>query len=135
MMSRWRVALGHSIFFSRSVGRRKGARGAPLCYACARVITVSYAGFCAHDRSVSRALRARVASCHLTLCQEGTGSVRFRPVPELNDAVRFGSAGSVRFLVPSCYVASGQTTSCCVLEHGGSRMVGERMLGVQGCGV
>ena len=29
--------------------------------------------------------------------------VRFRPVPELNDSVRFGSAGSVRFLIPSCH--------------------------------
>ena len=28
--------------------------------------------------------------------------VRFRPVPELNGSDRFGSAGSVRFLVPSC---------------------------------
>ena len=30
--------------------------------------------------------------------------VRFRPVPKLNGSVRFGSAGSVRFLVPSCYL-------------------------------
>ena len=29
--------------------------------------------------------------------------VRFRPVQELNGSVRFGSAGSVRFLLPSCY--------------------------------
>ena len=28
--------------------------------------------------------------------------VRFRSVPELNGSVRFGSAGSVRFLIPSC---------------------------------
>ena len=28
--------------------------------------------------------------------------VRFRPVPELNGSVRFGSAGSVRFPIPSC---------------------------------
>ena len=32
------------------------------------------------------------------------GSGRFRPVPKLNGSVRFGSAGSVRFLIPSCYV-------------------------------
>ena len=28
--------------------------------------------------------------------------VWFRPVPELNGSVRFGSAGSVRFPIPSC---------------------------------
>ena len=28
---------------------------------------------------------------------------RFRPVPESNGSVRFGSAGSVRFLIPSCH--------------------------------
>ena len=29
--------------------------------------------------------------------------VRFRPVPELHGSIRFGSAGSVRFLIPSCH--------------------------------
>ena len=28
--------------------------------------------------------------------------LRFRPVPELSGSVRFGSAGPVRFLIPSC---------------------------------
>ena len=32
----------------------------------------------------------------------GRFRVRFRPVPESNGSVRFGSAGSVRFLIPSC---------------------------------
>ena len=38
--------------------------------------------------------------------------VRFRPVPELNGSVRFGSAGSVRFLIPSCYQGSTSSETC-----------------------
>ena len=33
--------------------------------------------------------------------------IRFRPVPDLNGSVRFGSAGSVRFLATSCYPFQG----------------------------
>ena len=43
--------------------------------------------------------------------------VRFRPVPESNGSVRFGSAGSVRFLIPSWHVTAvlGYDMTCSVL--------------------
>ena len=37
--------------------------------------------------------------------------VRFRPVPELNGSVRFGSAASVRFLIPSRWIESRKPTA------------------------
>ena len=48
--------------------------------------------------------------------------VRFRPIPELNGSVRFGSAGSVRFLIPSCAQAKRRSelepdTTFCVPIH------------------
>ena len=42
-------------------------------------------------------------TCHgLVRFGSASGSGRFRPVPELNGSVRFGSAGSVGFRIPSC---------------------------------
>ena len=47
--------------------------------------------------------------------------VRFRPVPELNGSVRFGSAGSVRFLIPSCHwcrqVRAEEPVACTVSKQ------------------
>ena len=37
--------------------------------------------------------------------------VRFRPVPEFNGLIRFGSAGSVRFLIPSCHINETEEAS------------------------
>ena len=39
--------------------------------------------------------------------------VRFRPVPELHGSVRFGSAGSVRFLIPSCITRHHRMSIMC----------------------
>ena len=55
------------------------------------------------ENSVSRFDAVRLAFLGRVVARSGSVRfrVRFRPVPELNGSVWFGSAGSIRFLIPS----------------------------------